>query len=39
MRVETDPLEAAYGVLLENGLDGAVEAPRILVKKVVEIEQ
>jgi hypothetical protein len=26
MRVETNPLEAAYAALLEHGLDGAGEA-------------
>lgn len=31
MRVETNPWEAAYATLLENGLDGADEALRILV--------
>jgi transposase-like protein len=37
MRVETNPLEAAYAVLLENGLDGAGEAQRILVKEAAKI--
>jgi len=27
MRVETNPLEAAYAVLLEMGLDGAGSSP------------
>ena len=33
MRVETNPLEAAYAALLEHGLDGAGEALRILVNE------
>lgn len=39
MRVETNPLEAAYVVLLENGLDGAGEALRILVNEAARIER
>ena len=39
MRVETNPLEAAYAVLLENGLDGAGEALRILVNEAAKIER
>lgn len=39
IRVETSPLEAAYAVLLENGLDGAGEALRILVNEAVKIER
>jgi transposase-like protein len=39
MRVETNPLEAAYAVLIENGLDGAGEALRILVDEASKIER
>lgn len=39
MRVEANPLEAAYAVLLENGLDGAGEALRILVNEAAKIER
>ncbi len=39
MRVETNPLEAAYAVLLDNGLDGAGEALRILVNEAARIER
>jgi len=39
MRVETNPLEAAYAVLLENGLDGAGEALRILVNEAAKAER
>jgi transposase-like protein len=39
MRVTTNPLEAAYAVLLENGLDGAGEALRILVDEAAKIER
>ena len=39
MRVENNPLEAAYAVLLENGLDGAGEALRILVNEAAKIER
>ena len=39
MQVETNPLEAAYAVLLENGLDGAGEALRILVNEAAKIER
>lgn len=39
MRVESNPLEAAYAVLLENGLDGAGEALRILVNEAAKIER
>jgi transposase-like protein len=36
---ETNPLEAAYAVLLEHGLDGAGEALRILVNEAAKIER
>jgi len=39
MRVETNPLEAAYAVLLEMGLDGAGEALRILVNEAAKAER
>jgi transposase-like protein len=39
MRVETNPLETAYAVLLEHGLDGAGVALRILVNEAVKIER
>lgn len=39
MRVETNPMESAYAVLLENGLDGAGEALRILVNEAAKIER
>ncbi len=39
MRVETNPLEMAYAVLLEHGLDGAGEALRILVNEAAKIER
>jgi transposase-like protein len=39
MRVETNPLEAAYAVLLEHELDGAGEALRILVNEAAKIER
>lgn len=39
MRVATNPLEAAYTVLLENGLDGAGEALRILINEAAKIER
>ena len=39
MRAETNPLETAYAVLLENGLDGAGEALRILVNEAAKIER
>jgi len=39
MRVATNPLEAAYAVLLENGLDGAGEALRILVNEAAKHER
>jgi hypothetical protein len=39
MRVETNPLEAAYAVLLEHGLDGAGEALRILVNEAAKVER
>ena len=32
-RVEPHPLDGAYAALLENGLDGAGEALRILVNE------
>ncbi|MCX8086030.1 MAG: IS256 family transposase [Rhodocyclaceae bacterium] len=38
-RVETNPLEAAYAVLLQHGLDGAGEALRILVNEAAKIER
>jgi putative transposase len=39
MRVETNPLEAAYAVLLEHGLHGAGVALRILVDEAAKIER
>jgi transposase-like protein len=39
MRVETNPLEAAYAALLTHGLDGAGEALRILVNEARKIER
>ena len=39
MRVETNPLEAAYAALLTHGLDGAGEALRILVNEASKIER
>lgn len=39
MRVETNPLEMAYAVLLEHGLEGAGEALRILVNEAAKIER
>ncbi len=39
MRVEPNALDAAYAVLLENGLDGAGEALRILVNEATKIER
>lgn len=39
LRVETNPLEAAYAVLLSHGLDGAGEALRILVDEASKIER
>ncbi|GAB4302160.1 MAG: hypothetical protein Fur0034_16670 [Desulfuromonadia bacterium] len=39
MRGEANPLEAAYAALLENGLDGAGEALRILVNEAAKIER
>ncbi len=39
MRIETNPLEAAYAVLLENGFDGAGEALRIMVNEAARIER
>lgn len=39
MRVATNPLEAAFAVLLDNGLDGAAEALRILVNEAAKIER
>lgn len=38
-RVEHHPLEAAFAALLENGLDGAGEALRILVNEASRIER
>jgi hypothetical protein len=39
MRVETNPLETAYAVLLEHGLEGAGVALRILVNEASKIER
>ncbi len=39
MRVEINPLEAAYAALLTQGLDGAGEALRILVNEASKIER
>jgi transposase-like protein len=39
LRVETNPLEAAYAALLSHGLDGAGEALRILVDEASKIER
>jgi transposase-like protein len=39
MRVETNPLDAAYAALLTQGLDGAGEALRILVNEASKIER
>lgn len=39
MRVETNPLETAYAVLLEHGMEGAGEALRILVNEAAKIER
>src|SRR5512137_1719723 len=39
MRVEHNPLEAAYAALLSQGLDGAGEALRILVNEASKIER
>lgn len=39
MRVETNPLAAAYAALLTHGLDGAGEALRILVNEASKIER
>ncbi len=39
MRVETNPLEAAYAALLTQGLDGAGEALRIRVNEASKIER
>ena len=39
MRVENNPLEAAFAVLLANGLDGAGEALRILINEASKIER
>lgn len=38
-RVEHNPLEAAYAALLDQGLDGAGEALRILVNEASKIER
>ena len=38
-RVESHPLDGAYAALLENGLDGAGEALRILVNEASKIER
>ena len=39
MRVETNPLETVYALLLEHGLEGAGEALRILVDESSKIER
>lgn len=39
MRVETNPMEAAYAALLSQGPDGAGEALRILVNEASKIER
>lgn len=39
LRVENNPLEAAFAVLLAEGLDGAGEALRILVNEASRIER
>ena len=39
MRVGTNPLESAYAVLIEDDLDGAGEALRILVNEAAKIER
>jgi transposase-like protein len=39
LRVEANPLEAAYAALLSHGLDGAGEALRILVDEASKIER
>ena len=39
MRVEFNPLEAAYAVLIDQGLDGAGEALRILINEASKIER
>lgn len=39
MRVEHNPLDAAFAALLANGLDGAGEALRILVNEASKIER
>ncbi|MEI6560439.1 MAG: IS256 family transposase [Rhodospirillaceae bacterium] len=39
MRVEKHPLDDAYAALMENGLDGAGEALRILVNEASKIER
>ncbi len=39
MRVESNPLEAAYVAILSQGLDGAGEALRILVNEASKIER
>ena len=39
LRVETNPLEAVYVVLLLHGLDGAGDALRILVDEASKIER
>ena len=39
MRVAMNPMESAYAVLLENGLDGAGEALCILVNEAAKIER
>ena len=38
-RIESHPLDGAYAALLENGLDGAGEALRILVNEASKIER
>ena len=39
MRIETNPMEAAYAALLPQGLEGAGEALRILVNEASKIER
>ncbi|GAB4396353.1 MAG: hypothetical protein OHK0048_00750 [Rhodoferax sp.] len=39
MRVNANPLEAAYAAFLENGLDGAGEALRILIDEAAKFER
>ena len=39
MRIETNPMEAAYAALLSQGLEGAGEALCILVNEASKIER